>query len=374
MKRDKSAQSKIITTVLIILLVLVSIVIVWNIFKKTVVRGTEGIGTSKLTIDLEIQNVKLWVTGGAQVKVKRNAGIGEIESLKFIFEETNGENKIIEIKKDDPNCEIPNELETKICNFNSSQINSKIERISIVPDFGSSTGIQIYENEKTIEKDNSGERIPEENLTLEIINDLRLVSWWKFDGNANDSIRENHGTPTGDAFVNINGELVLDGNNDNIAINDDLILNITKTGTWTAWIYLNEGSTYYEIISKTEDTGGLNNPYDFRVGNGSDFPLFFVRANSTIHKYCKSEDMIEFGIWHFVAITIDIENNCTFYINGQASGKSVLNVIPTGNTKSVLIGGRDDGLSFNGSIDNVMIFNKSLSYSEIQAIYNNQKK
>ena len=85
-KELRKAQSEIITTVLIILLVLAAIIIVWNVVKRTVVTGSEGIGTGAFTTQLEITEAKLWVTGGAEVKVHRGAGEGEITSLKFIFE------------------------------------------------------------------------------------------------------------------------------------------------------------------------------------------------------------------------------------------------------------------------------------------------
>tara|TARA_Y100000310_G_scaffold335364_1_gene417229 strand:+ start:1390 stop:1638 length:249 start_codon:yes stop_codon:yes gene_type:complete len=65
MKRGKnrSAQASIITTVLIIMLVLVAIVIVYNVVKRTVVTGTESIGTGQFTVQLEIENVVLPIIG-----------------------------------------------------------------------------------------------------------------------------------------------------------------------------------------------------------------------------------------------------------------------------------------------------------------------
>lgn len=366
MKRGKFAQSEIITTVLIILLILAAIVIVWNVVKKTVVTGTEGIETSKLIINLEIKEVKLWVTGGAEVKVRRGAGEGKIENLEFIFEESDGGTEIINVKEGNPNCEIPNELETRVCNFNASEINEKIEKVSVAPMFGSSTGIQVYENEKEIEKDESGERIPEENLPQEIINDLKFVSWWKFDGNTNDSIRGNNGSLMGDSYVNADGELVLDGNNDYVQIpaNPSLAFG---TGNFSLSVWINtKNITGLHRILFTDDLYLMSDVNKIRFG---------LTNPSTSSLNVLSTKTLSKEAWYHVVVVRDRKNNLLrLYLDGEQNNTAADNVSKTVSNLNLYIS-RPGGLeSWNGTIDNVMIFNKTLSNAEIQAIYNNQKK
>ncbi|MEK6935754.1 MAG: hypothetical protein AABW67_03125 [Nanoarchaeota archaeon] len=145
-KDNKSGQAEIITTVLIILMVLVAVVIVWNVVKFTVVRSAENIGTSAFTTQLDLENVELYTTGGASIKIHRGAGEGDITSLKFIFYDSEGESYIIEKDGSDENCRIPDELETKICEFDSSEVNFNVVKVSVIPMFGKSAGIEVVEN------------------------------------------------------------------------------------------------------------------------------------------------------------------------------------------------------------------------------------
>jgi len=208
----KKGQAQIITTVLIILLVIVAVIIVWNVVKPMIEESSEniGAGTSAFSVQLEIEEVKLWVTGGAQVTVKRNAGEGEIEGLRFVFEKDDGETEIIE--KSIANGDIiPDELETKVYDFDVNEINEKIEKVSIAPDIGGSLGIEVKESDSQIRKDDDGNRIVEEEIPQEIIDDLDIVAWWKFNGDFEDSFGDNHGDNMGtDADANTD-VLVLDG-------------------------------------------------------------------------------------------------------------------------------------------------------------------
>jgi hypothetical protein len=70
---------------------------------------------------------------------------------------------------------------------------------------------------------------------------------------------------------------------------------------------------------------------------------------------------------------VRVENKVPdFYVDGVITGKWPNNMFtktPTGNTKPVLIGRRDDGLYFNGSIDDVRIYDRALSSGEIKQVY-----
>ena len=144
MKRglNKRAQAQIITVVLIILLVLVAIIIVWNVVKPMIEESSEGIGTSAFMTNLEIEDVQLGGGVGAKVRVKRGSGEGDITALKFIFYDEDGESHIVEKTEN-----LPNELETKVYEFTIDEIGSAggVEKVSVVPMFGSKAGIEVSE-------------------------------------------------------------------------------------------------------------------------------------------------------------------------------------------------------------------------------------
>ena len=357
-KKGQKAQSEIITTILLILLVLVAIIIVWQVIKRTVVKGTEGVGIGAFTTSLEIQEAKLWITGGAEVKVHRGAGEGEITSLKFIFEKADGETEIITRKA--PDYKMPDELETKVYDFTLNEINEKIEKVSVAPIFGNNAGITVPEDEREIEKDSSGERILDAPVDL--------ISWWMFDGNAEDGVGGNHGTPNGGVDLNYNdairGEVAsFDGDGDYVNTGTPTIGN---KFTISAWINTNINTTgvWRHVFSR--DTNGIG------YGTGGDMKMRLTKVN--IADGPASNSVIGKNQWYHVAVTFDNTNNMTtYYLNGVNDGGGQFNVVFSETSTRI---GNSLGYDafWNGTIDDVMIFNKALTEAEIQAIYNNQKK
>jgi len=158
MKRGKNnnrAQSGIITTVLIILLVLAAVVIVWNVIKGTVKEGAEEIGIEAFTASVKIEDAKIYISGDAGIKVKKESGAGNMTSLKFVFEQEDGKTSIIERKRAD-GYEIPDELETKTYNFSYNEIkpDKKITKISVIPMLNEKSGIENPADESKITEAN----------------------------------------------------------------------------------------------------------------------------------------------------------------------------------------------------------------------------
>ena len=212
--------------------------------------------------------------------------------------------------------------------------------------------------------------------------DPSLVAWYKFDEGsgttAYDSARHHNGTVYGATWAagKVGGALNFDGWDNYVAADDDPELNITGDITIGAWVNFREGGLMYDgsekaIVSKTVYNGAFNNPYDFRTSISIEPELAMVRANYTGHEVTYSDNHISLNSWHYVAVRV--ENMVTdFYVDGILTGKSDpaprLTSPPTGNDLRLLIGARDDGLFFNGLIDDVRIYNRALSATEIRAI------
>jgi len=357
-KNSRRAQSEIITTVLIILLVLAAVIIVWNVVKKTVVTGTEAIGTESFIINLEIEQVILPVTGGAEIKLHRDAGAGEINELKFVFEKEDGDSEIV-ITSDSN--EIPDELETKTIKFNSSELpfnNSEIEEVSMAPVFGNNLGTQVYEPESKIEKDSSGERI------LDVPVDESLISWWKFNGDVQDSVGNNNGNLVGGA--NTNGNVLnLDGNGDyaNISVSNLPYGSANRTFSFWAKVPVYQAESYFMKYG-----GGVDCQWWApRIGGGN---LGFM-GNTGLCDYDTSY-VIPLNVWENYMYVYN-GTKLSVYANANFIGSKAV-ALTTTNPGILTIGSRLTTYDFNGSIDDVMIFNHTLSAEEIKAIYNNQKK
>ena len=113
----------------------------------------------------------------------------------------------------------------------------------------------------------------------------------------------------------------------------------------------------------------------------------FRRQNVNVDKdeFCLIYTLYIFGVtnslvdtkWHYVACVIDRDGDGQVYVDGEASGSVVVigsEVLATITSARVGMDAYDTLSAFNGSIDDVMIFNKALSEDEIKAIYEVQRK
>jgi flagellin-like protein len=365
---SKRSQSGIITTVLLILLVIVAVVIVWNVVNFTLKKSANQVKIDQFSERVSIDSVKLPWTGGAEVNVKRDSGTTPMTSLTLTFIGKNGEVKTI---KETTN--LPVELETRKYNYNSNIINFSLLSVSAAPQFGETIGIE-----------SKSDILPSDIEALP----NGLVSWWKFEGDAIDKTGINPGLIDGSPIF-IDGKI-----GKAIQFNGDLCINTTfnisyKDISEVAWI---------NISSSFPDSGRVG----IITGN---YPEVRTIAWE-IYYYGKSRvfwndwDRNFFGItdlrdnkWHMIAYSRNSANNKTkmyidrrIEIKNDTFGTDDSAGIDAGPLSRPLRIGGDYrhyhypgtytlkcGMPFNGVLDELMIFNRSLSDSEILELYNNQK-
>jgi hypothetical protein len=202
-----------------------------------------------------------------------------------------------------------------------------------------------------------------------------LVGYWSADGDKADtklttaydlSGRGQHGTMLNDAIATDSAGKYGKGyqfdGNDNITVTQTSALR-TANKTVMGWIKVNSfdvqglpiahfnhySSTTYNSI-RTEINGKFSVAY--RAGGSNQI----ITSSSTFST----------GIWHHVAFSYS-SGEPYFYVNGilEASGTR------TGDLASSTAD-MEIGKFFNGSVDEVMIFNQPLTQAQILAIYNNQ--
>jgi hypothetical protein len=168
--------------------------------------------------------------------------------------------------------------------------------------------------------------------------------------------------------------LMFDGVNDYVNVPNNEGLNITGDITISAWVFFAKGGNGYDgseqaIITKCAANGRYNNPFDFRTSTSPQPALTLIRADGSGHEYVFSTQPISINQWHHVLVRV--ENKVPdFYVDGIVTGKTLASFTktPTGNTKPLLIGRRDDGLYLGGLIDDVRIYNRALSAEEIGTV------
>jgi hypothetical protein len=135
---------------------------------------------------------------------------------------------------------------------------------------------------------------------------------------------------------------------DQVAFTSDAGLNITGDITIYAWIYLNAGAVYHELVAKMATNRGTDVPYLFRTTNANPPVLFFSRAHASAPASASSTGTISIGAWHWVCVTHD-GTTATFYIDDPATADSSpgLNLIPTTTTDDMTIGEGEGNLGGN---------------------------
>jgi hypothetical protein len=202
-----------------------------------------------------------------------------------------------------------------------------------------------------------------------------LIAWWKFDEGqgltAYDSAGNNDGTLTNGPMwtaSGIDGSLIFDGVDDYVDIslvemnNDELsICAWIRTTSTIVQDYVAKGASGESVATNTVEFGTNNHNtiwHKTETGSGTD------------HEYniSTSIDPVD-GEWHFVCHVIEPGRHSlhmddeSAYVNG-----SYVNSDSTCPTKSIGQYGGGAGY-FDGTIDDVRVYNRALSAEEIEQIY-----
>jgi antitoxin component YwqK of YwqJK toxin-antitoxin module len=203
-----------------------------------------------------------------------------------------------------------------------------------------------------------------------------LVGWWKMNGDALDSSSYGHnGTVTGatlatDHTGTANTAYSFNGSSNYISLGDagDQTTNNFSVSAWF----------------KTGSSGAIQTILDRRV-SGSTGYFLTVDTDNKIHAFARdtaghsvtviSASSVNDNSWHHVVATYNKSGNLTIYLDGSANGTpfSLSSVGSVSISANTIIGYRSyvgSSLSyFNGSLDDVRIYNRSLASTDVTALY-----
>ncbi len=216
-----------------------------------------------------------------------------------------------------------------------------------------------------------------------------LVAWYPFNGNANDeSGNGNNGTVNGatlttDRFGNSNKAYSFDGVNDYIgtSFGADFGINPFSISGWfktnsTTNSYLSIIGNYPSYEPQNAFVVNLNHRWSddsYQSGMLS----FAIRDNRISGQHTAAEYSGNYNndVWHHFVALRDSNDDMYLYVNGMMMSKtnaSGRDVGSSPNSSFVAIGRWStdaNGAYFPGQIDDLRIYNRSLSASEIQALY-----
>ena len=239
--------------------------------------------------------------------------------------------------------------------------------VAPTPSQGSTTGNSVMLNASIA---NTGE-------ALAFFND-GLVAWYRLDdsGTAIDdsSSNNNDGTAVNGAAASpgaFKGAYSFDGVDDAITVPYTSSLNTPNEVTLAAWVRTGSGDRE-DIISRFQSTASYNgyalvlNPQYDCGGPG----IVGLWVGDDSNRYLCSVQPVNDGNWHLVVGTYSALT-ARVYIDGEvnAIGTRFNGLAETAQNMKIGQESISSGRTFNGSIDEVMVFNRALSESEVRALY-----
>ncbi len=206
-----------------------------------------------------------------------------------------------------------------------------------------------------------------------------LVDWWPAEGNADDVMGSNHGMLVGGAgFVagEVGQAFAFDGISDYVSIPNSASLDSFTTNiTIELWLksgQLTANSDWKGIVTKG------NSSWRLQATSGAKTVAFSASGVSPNGDLSGTRNVND-GQWHHVAAVYD-GSNMYIYVDGTldvsqpATGTISQNNDPMcigANSKAYVVSCHCNelGYFFNGLVDEVSIYHRALSASEIQAIY-----
>ena len=203
-----------------------------------------------------------------------------------------------------------------------------------------------------------------------------LVAYFPLDGNANDASGSNHNATalnvswTSDRFNRTMSAGDFNGSSSYVNIPHHPDLDLTTNFTLSVWIYQRGfGGQGYRIIDKC--TAGYPDgvTFDNYGCNGTGNRL---RLQGAAGGPCNISGSTDYSLssWHHIVAAVSGTIG-TVYLDGHFDGSNSVGNIPS-NTLDIFIGiGHPSGSTswFNGMMDDVRIYNRALSSSEVAQLY-----
>jgi hypothetical protein len=200
-----------------------------------------------------------------------------------------------------------------------------------------------------------------------------LVGYWRFDsGIAEDySGYNNDGNLRGDPNTQVSGilgtdSLQFDGNNDYVEIPDSASLDITQGVTMSMWVKGQPSGNYVRLLEK-----GENSAYELFGADSNEFrPWMRINGNG-LHR--GDIGPLDGSNWKMLTATYNSSTGQSkIYVNGSSVSSDSLsqNIDTNSDTLRIAteesLGGSD---KWDGKIDEVRVYNRSLSESEVEELY-----
>jgi hypothetical protein len=208
------------------------------------------------------------------------------------------------------------------------------------------------------------------NMPFEKINETTTNNAWDYSGYGyNGSITgATWGAASGYDGL---GAYDFDGSGDYIGLGNGPSIKGTDQFTVCAWF--NASSINKMAIVNQRATGTAEGSYYFGINNDPVGKVVFeVYAGGSTGFSFNSNITVNDGNWHFACGVRTNSTDGAIFVEGNLDNTSSGDAKSLDNVDVVIGRWNGGGTYFNGTIDEVMLFNRSLSASQIHALYNNR--
>jgi hypothetical protein len=202
------------------------------------------------------------------------------------------------------------------------------------------------------------------------------VAWWKGENNAKDSVSSHDGTLWGGAGFatgEVGQSFRFDGVDDYVEIPSDPEMEFTGPFTVEAWMKYTGSPNGGVIVTKGQDADWWGQDWTLYVTQSGKLGIIFAISHDFAGIECNTT--ISAGTWYHVAMVYDGAQLLGF-VNGQLDGSLDISagvLCPTQNPVRIGAGAPVNGTwnkgMFSGSIDEVSIYDRALSQSDLYSIY-----
>ena len=171
--------------------------------------------------------------------------------------------------------------------------------------------------------------------------------------------------PTWNTSGKFNGAYTFDESGDTITIPDHSSLDLTGNFTISVWVKLNQFKNYSAMVSKSPDTQMRNFNYGL-WSYAAPTEIRGIIGDTINYNTVDLSGSLNTDEWYYIVFSID-GSYLSLYVNGILNNQTAQTITQAINNEPVLIS--RDVWTFNGTMDEIRIWNRSLSADEIQQQY-----
>jgi len=165
-----------------------------------------------------------------------------------------------------------------------------------------------------------------------------------------------------------------DGTDDYVRVSNNASLNLSGDYTISMWVYNQAGSKSYPTLLNRESQSGTNGFFWIYTGGTNEATINYQYANGSTYGSTSFSNVLGLNTWnHLVFTFVNATKTLTLYLDGQDIGatRTLTNAQPVDGGDLYLGGyqGTSNYYPFKGYLDDVRIYNRTLSSAEATGIF-----